>query len=134
MAYLTPWKKYATFSGRAGRAEFWTFWLVNVVIGGVLWGIGLGTASTDATTGLSTGMSTPILVVYVLFGLAILLPSLAVSVRRLHDSGRSGGWYFISFVPCIGPFWLLVLMALAGTPGANQYGEDPRTAPPVPVA
>lgn len=130
--YLTPWKKYATFSGRARRGEFWTFWLVNAVIAGVLEGVGFAIGRNDDGTFNSSGMA--LMVVVGLFGLASFIPNLAVTVRRLHDSGRSGGWFFIAFVPCIGGLWLLVLLLLGGTPGANQYGEDPRTAAPVPVA
>ncbi|HEY7222839.1 MAG TPA: DUF805 domain-containing protein [Micromonosporaceae bacterium] len=115
-SYVTPWKKYATFSGRARRSEYWTFVIVNWVIAAVLVGIGTG-AKVSALA----------YVAYV-FLLAALIPTLAVLVRRLHDSGRSGGWFFISFVPFIGGLWLLVLMFLGGTQGANRYGEDPRTA------
>lgn len=61
-----------------------------------------------------------------LYSLAVLLPSLAVGVRRLHDTSRSGWWMLISLVPFVGGIWLLVLMALEGTAGANRFGEDPK--------
>jgi uncharacterized membrane protein YhaH (DUF805 family) len=62
------------------------------------------------------------MILLAIFGLAILLPSLAVTVRRLHDQDKSGWWIFITFVPFIGGIWFLVLMCLAGTPGPNRFG------------
>lgn len=105
--YLECWKKYAVFSGRARRREYWMFVLWNMLA----W-LGLGI--------LSCGVLNP------LYALAALLPSLAVNVRRLHDSNRSGWWLLLSLVPFVGPVWLLVLMVLGGTRGANRYGEDPK--------
>ena len=116
--YTAPWKKYATFSGRATRAEFWTFSLINAVIYAVLAGIG---ASSKDMSAVGFGL-------YGAFALAALVPSLAVLWRRLHDTGRSGAWFFIAFVPFIGGIWLFVLTLLAGTPGPNQYGEAPQPA------
>lgn len=116
--YAAPWKKYAQFSGRATRAEFWTFSLVNVVIYVVLAGIG---ASSKDLSVVGFGL-------YGAFALAALVPSLAVIWRRLHDTGRSGGWFFISLVPLIGGLWLFILTLLGGTAGPNQFGPDPRSA------
>jgi uncharacterized membrane protein YhaH (DUF805 family) len=113
--YLAPWKKYATFSGRARRAEYWTFVLVNWVVLLVL-----------EIPGFSGGKVGPTVYVAGILGLALIIPTLAVIVRRLHDTGRSGGWFFIVFVPFIGGLWLLILTLLGGTPGPNQYGNDPR--------
>ncbi|MCJ1676986.1 DUF805 domain-containing protein [Streptomyces sp. APSN-46.1] len=110
--YTDVLKKYATFSGRARRQEYWMYTLFNV-------GIIIVLAILDAV--LSTG---PLLVgIYVL---AVFLPSLAVTVRRLHDLGKSGWWYFISLVPFIGGIWLLVLTATAGQQQPNEYGPDPK--------
>src|SRR5262245_29525103 len=67
-------------------------------------------------------------ILYYVYGLAVLLPGLAVAVRRLHDTARSGWWILIALVPFIGGIWLLVLMCLEGTSGPNQYGADPKTA------
>jgi uncharacterized membrane protein YhaH (DUF805 family) len=106
--YTAPWKKYATFSGRAGRGEFWTFVLINWVISAVLYQIGK-----------SSGFN----LLYGIWELAILVPSIAVTWRRLHDSGRSGGWWFLVFLPFIGWIWLFILVLLGGTPGPNQHGE-----------
>jgi uncharacterized membrane protein YhaH (DUF805 family) len=116
--YIIPWKKYARFSGRATRAEFWTFALTNAVIFGVFGGI--GASSTDLTD-----------VAYTLGGVFIFaaaIPSLAVLIRRLHDTGRSGGWFFLAVIPFIGHLWLFVLTLLGGTVGPNQYGPDPQVA------
>ena len=111
--YAAPWKKYATFSGRATRAEYWTFTLINVVIYAVLFGI---SSASDSMRGVGLGL-------YIVFAVATIVPSLAVLVRRLHDTDRSGAWFFISFVPFIGGLWLLVLTLLGGTPGPNKYGQ-----------
>jgi uncharacterized membrane protein YhaH (DUF805 family) len=114
--YAAPWKNYAAFQGRATRGEYWTFALVNIVIAVVLY-------IPVIATGKLALIALP-----AIFWLAVIVPSLAVLVRRLHDSGRSGGWFFISLVPLIGGLWLLVLTLLDGTAGANQYGNNPRTA------
>jgi uncharacterized membrane protein YhaH (DUF805 family) len=117
--YLNALKKYATFSGRARRKEYWIFVLVTFLftivalfIDGLLFG----------TTGQDTGYS----LVYGLFTLAMLLPSLSVLVRRLHDVGKSGWWIFISLVPFIGGIWLLVLLLSDSQPTENQYGLNPK--------
>ena len=103
-------KKYATFSGRATRGQYWSFALINLAIIIVL-EIIAQVANVNA-----------ILYVAGLYGLAVLVPGLAVLVRRLHDTDRSGGWFFIALVPFIGGLWLLVLTLLGGTAGPNKYG------------
>ena len=114
--YLAPWKKYASFSGRARRTEFWLWTLINIV---VYFGL----------AGLATSMdSNALFYVAIAFALVMTLPAIAVTVRRLHDTGRSGAWYFISFVPFIGGFWLLALTLLAGEQGENAYGPNPKAA------
>jgi uncharacterized membrane protein YhaH (DUF805 family) len=126
--YFAPLKKYADFSGRARRKEFWTFTLVNVVIlfvlavvaammGGLAGAQGSGAPSSGA---MFLGF------VFVLFYLAVLIPSLAVQVRRLHDTGKSGWWWFIQLVPFIGGIWLLVLFLLDSEAGSNQWGPNPK--------
>ena len=110
--YLDCWKKYATFAGRARRREYWMFVLWNAVFG-------IGVVVLDAIVGGGGALFT-------LFSLASLLPSLAVCVRRLHDTDRCGWWILISFVPFVGGIWFLILMVLEGSCGANRYGEDPK--------
>ena len=119
--YLKALGSYATFSGRARRKEYWTFGLVNAAIL-----IALFTAITITAGG---GHSPLILsIVYGVFALLILLPSIAVMVRRLHDTDRSGWWFWISLIPAIGGIVLLVFTLLDGNPGTNQYGPSPKNA------
>ncbi len=117
--YLQVLKNYADFSGRACRTEYWMFVLFNFVIGIVL-------AIIDGVIG-SFG------ILSALYGLAILIPGIAVTVRRLHDSGRTGWWIFIGFVPFVGVIVLLIFMVLDSQPGSNTYGPNPKEAP-APVA
>ncbi|GAA1639156.1 DUF805 domain-containing protein [Catellatospora bangladeshensis] len=114
--YLNVLKNYVTFSGRARRKEFWMFTLIHVVVIFALLML-FGSTQADAFYYL-----------YLAYLLGTLLPTIAVTVRRLHDTNRSGGWYFISFVPIIGSFWLLALLTTAGDRQANMYGADPKVA------
>jgi uncharacterized membrane protein YhaH (DUF805 family) len=119
--YLETLKKYATFEGRARRKEFWFFALFNflaMIVLALIDGV-LGTFSEEAGIGLLSG-------IYVL---AIIIPSIAVTVRRLHDTDRSGWWFLLSFVPLIGGLVLLVFEVLDSTPGANRYGPNPKGVP-----
>jgi len=113
--YLTVLKKYAVFSGRARRKEYWYFNLFNFLIafglGVIDWLLGL-VVTSDSGIGLLGG----------LYSLAVLIPGIAVTVRRLHDTGRSGWWLLISFIPIIGFIVLLVFMLSESQPGKNQYG------------
>jgi uncharacterized membrane protein YhaH (DUF805 family) len=109
--YLGVWKNYAGFTGRARRAEYWQFALFNVVAFIVLIAI-------DAAIGTT--------IPYILYALASLVPSLAVGVRRLHDTDRSGWWMLIALVPLVGGIVLLVFFCLEGTRGANKHGADPK--------
>lgn len=117
--------KYATFSGRAQRSEFWWFilfvWLVSIalsIVDSTLFGT---TVVTD--TGFSASTNTPIF--SGIFSLAMLLPNLAVGARRLHDTNRSGWWLLIGLIPLIGFIVLIVFFATQGTRGANRFGPDP---------
>jgi len=116
--YIAVMKKYAVFSGRARRKEYWMFVLFNMIftVVAMLLDNLLGIAIEDVGYG-------PI---YLIYGLAIILPSLAVLVRRLHDIGKSGWWFFINLVPFIGSIWLLVLLATDSQPGVNAYGPNPK--------
>lgn len=110
-------KKYATFSGRARRKEYWMFQLFNMIIIAVLYTLAIATGETIGSL---------FMVIYSLYALGVLLPSLAVTIRRLHDIGKSGSWFFISFVPFIGGIWLLILTCTEGNSGENSYGSDPK--------
>jgi len=116
--YLGAFKKYAVFSGRARRKEFWMFILFNILfsIAAVIIDNVLGLANDRTGYGLFSG----------LYSLAIILPSLGMEIRRLHDVGKSGWWIFISLIPLVGAIWLIVLLATEGQPGDNQYGPDPK--------
>jgi uncharacterized membrane protein YhaH (DUF805 family) len=116
--YTKVLKDYANFSGRARRTEFWMFVLVNTVVVALL--AGLWGAFRDGALGVL------FLVLYVGYALAVLVPTLAVSVRRLHDTNRSGWWWLIGLVPFVGGIVLLVFYVLEGTQGDNQFGADPK--------
>ena len=115
--YIRVLKKYAVFSGRARRKEYWMFFLFSfifslvaglldlVIFGMALWGF------------------SPIAVVY---GIAVFVPGLAVAVRRLHDIGKSGWYLFINLIPIAGPIWFLVLVCLDSQSGDNKYGPNPK--------
>ena len=106
--------KYVQFTGRAGRKEYWLFYLVNIA---------LYLLFIILTSIFGNGVLTLIIsVIYTLFGLAILLPGIAVCVRRLHDVGKGGGWAFIAFVPIVGVFILLYFMIIKGEPNPNRFG------------
>lgn len=116
--YLTVLKNYAVFSGRARRKEYWMFVLFNVIftIAAMILDNVLGLAIKDVGYG-------PFYIVYVL---ATLIPGLAVSVRRLHDIGKSGWYLLMGLIPCVGGIILIVFAATPGDVGENEYGEDPK--------
>lgn len=106
-------KHYADFSGRANRKQFWLYalWLCVVyIVIGIL----------SAALGEKAGNA-----VIALVGLALLVPNLAMIVRRLHDTDRSGWWVLISLLPLIGGLILFVFEVLPGTPGENRFGNQP---------
>ncbi|CAH0530935.1 Inner membrane protein YhaH [Allocatenococcus thiocycli] len=111
--YLAVLKKYAVFNGRARRKEYWMFFLFNLLITIVLEIIDglLGTALIGAV-----------------YGLAVLVPSIAVTVRRLHDIGRTGWWVLIGLIPLLGLIVLIIFAATEGNRGRNEYGSDPKEA------
>ncbi|MGQ0595068.1 MAG: DUF805 domain-containing protein [Gammaproteobacteria bacterium] len=118
--YFEVLKKYAMFKGRARREEYWYFVLFNTLITiglGMIDGV-TGLFSPEAGVGLLSG----------LYSLAVLIPSIAVSVRRLHDTDRSGWWLLISLVPLVGAIVLLVFLVLDSQPGENQYGSNPKAS------
>jgi uncharacterized membrane protein YhaH (DUF805 family) len=108
--YVSVLKKYNDFDGRARRSEYWYFVLINVLVGQVL----------NFTNALLFNGSAVIGYLLLLFNLVILVPSIAVAVRRMHDVGKSG-WYALI------PVYNLILACTEGTKGANEFGSDPKT-------
>ncbi len=115
--YLEVLKKYAVFNGRARRKEYWMFFSFNVIIYFIL-------SLVEVVAGIAPEIDQSVLAS--LYTLAVFLPSLAVSVRRLHDTGRSGWWLLISLVPIIGAIVLLVFLVQDSDAGENQYGPNPK--------
>lgn len=112
--YTQVLKKYAIFSGRSQRKEFWIFFLFNALIGAIL-GI------IDSALHTKYGGN-----IVLLYSLAVGIPSIAVAVRRLQDTGRSGWWIFLNLIPIIGFIVLLIFMAQNSQPGTNKYGSNPK--------
>ncbi|MEO8516184.1 MAG: DUF805 domain-containing protein [Flavobacterium sp.] len=113
-------ENYANFSGRARRSEYWYYILMNVII--FIFSIIL-CACLDS---ISESLAEVGIGILLLYFLAIVIPSLAVLVRRLHDIDKSGWYYFIRFIPIIGPIWLLIMLCTNGIQGRNNYGDDPK--------
>ncbi|MGD0293685.1 MAG: DUF805 domain-containing protein [Terracidiphilus sp.] len=116
--YLMVLKKYAQFSGRSRRKELWMFTLFNCIFSWALYILGIVFKENM--------LGTIFLGLYFIYVLAVLVPGLAVGVRRLHDTNRSGWWWFIILVPFVGPIILLVFWVLDSQPGTNQYGPCPK--------
>ena len=110
--YLKVLQDYAVFEGRAQRQEYWMFILINILVV-----IALGII--ESLIGLSGVVTT-------LYSLAVFIPSLAVSVRRLHDTERTGWWLLIGILPLLGPLVLLIFYCIDGDYGDNDYGPDPK--------
>lgn len=123
--YLKVMKEnFSNFSGRARRKEFWMwylFYVIVLIVAMILDGV-LGTGFE-----IGYGVTTPYGWIYVIAALAHVIPGLAVSVRRLHDVGKSGWFMFISLIPIIGGIWLLVLMCTDGDSSENAYGPSPKS-------
>ena len=115
--YLAVLKNYVGFSGRARRTEYWMFALFNFIIFVVL-------AILAAIT-----KSFFFWILYALYGLGVLLPSLAVTWRRIQDTGRNGLWILLGLIPFVGGIILLVFTLLPSTPGPNEFGPEPAAIP-----
>jgi uncharacterized membrane protein YhaH (DUF805 family) len=111
--YLAVLNKYAVFIGRARRKEYWMFFLFNFIFNSILVIVDgfLGTVSLS-----------------IIFGLAVFIPGLAVTIRRLHDIGRTGWWVLIGLIPFIGAIVLIIFAATDGNKGSNEYGADPKAS------
>jgi uncharacterized membrane protein YhaH (DUF805 family) len=116
---LMPLRRYAEFSGRSRRQEYWMYTL-GIVIAGIVLQVIEGIVGLSGMVGGVYGPLTAIL------GLGTLVPSIAVAVRRLHDTDRSGWWLLLVFVPFIGWLVLLYFYVIEGTKGPNQFGPDPK--------
>lgn len=118
-------RQYSDFNGRARRKEYWMYQLiVGLIFLAVMIVIGGLAAATSSESLLYVMMG-----VMIILGLGLALPSIAVTTRRLHDTGRSGWWQLISLVPYVGGFVVLIFCVLEGNPGPNQYGPDPKALP-----
>ena len=128
-AVSTCFRKYAVFSGRATRPEYWYFVLFVYLLAIPLVAIAVAT-SRSGSDELSGGAATAVVVISLAY-LAVLLPTWAAAVRRLHDTDHSGWFLFVSLIPLVGGIILLVTLATDGTQGPNRYGADPkgRTSP-----
>jgi uncharacterized membrane protein YhaH (DUF805 family) len=114
--YLKVLKAYAVFTGRARRKEYWMFILISVLVTA-------GLVVVDVILGLRIGNNG---LLSTLYGLAVLIPALAVAVRRLHDTNRSGWWLLLVLVPFFGSLTLLVFFVLDSSPGTNRFGPNPK--------
>lgn len=115
--YIGVLKKYAVFSGRARRKEYWMFVLINIVVS-----VGLAIADNVLGTVSQAGVG----MLGALYSLGVLIPSLAVGVRRLHDTDRSGWWLLIGLIPLIGLIVLIVFFVMDSQPGQNRFGANPK--------
>jgi len=118
--YLECLRKYGVFGGRARRKEYWYFVLFNIIISIVLRVIDRATGSFSAEAGMG--------LLGAIYALAILIPSVAVTVRRLHDTDHSGWWLFIPLIPIIGAIVLFVFTVQDSNAGENKYGPSPKAA------
>ena len=137
-AVMRFFAKYATFSGRASRSEYWWWVLANFLVvvafnlTGSLAGEEFDTVSVNLLSPFSPGPTSPITTVtgalFLIYTLGTLLPALALTWRRLHDVDRSGAWFFIVFIPLAGAMVLLVFPLLSQRPGGSRFDANPQPA------
>ncbi|MBR3764142.1 MAG: DUF805 domain-containing protein [Clostridia bacterium] len=108
-AIKTCFQKYADFSGRARRSEYWNFYLFNALVSG----------AAGAIFGADS-------IITSIISLALLIPGLAVAWRRMHDIGKSGAWNFIALIPLVGTILVIIWMCKDSVPGTNAYGTNPK--------
>ena len=119
--YLKVLSQWSDFKGRARRKEYWMFVLFNAIFAIIA-------AILDNVLGLTFIQEIPYGYIFIIYSLILIIPSLAVAVRRLHDISKSGWWYLIALIPFIGGIWLLVLFVIDSTPGENKWGLNPKEA------
>lgn len=118
-AYRSFWKNYVNFQGRTSRGGYWYTVLCNVIVSLIIYALAF-VAGIMRSGGLAMVAS----ILSIGYMVAVAIPTIAISVRRLHDIGKSGFWYFIMFVPCIGSIVFLIFMCMPSVPGANEYGAQ----------
>ena len=117
--------RYAKFDGRASRSEFWYFALFYFIVNIIL--VLIDSLVINPILGATPSQMGQGGILQVIFALALLVPSIALAVRRLHDIGKSGWWYLIVFIPIVGVLVLLYFFVLDSQPGTNQYGHNPKS-------
>ena len=124
--YLKCWQQFADFSGRARRKEYWMFTLFNAIVAFVI----------SLILGIIVRLTGILALSYLsyIYTLAVLVPSLAVCVRRLHDVGKSGWMYLIGLIPIVGWIWLIVLFCTDSQKGSNQWGNNPKESEIYPIS
>jgi len=121
---LMPLKRYADFNGRSRRKEYWMFTLLNFIVAIVLYALMF--MGMDYETGQPGTLGMLAMGLLGIYFLAILIPSIAVQVRRFHDQDKSGWFVLLAFIPFVGGLIVIVFMCLEGTRGPNRFGEDPK--------
>ena len=126
---LMPLRRYADFSGRSRRKEYWMFFLFNMLVAAGIWCV-IGVAmllmyNMNASESAMMALFMPLIGLYMLYVLAMFVPGLAVTVRRFHDQDHSGWMILLGLIPGLGGLILLVFMCLEGTRGPNRFGPDP---------
>jgi uncharacterized membrane protein YhaH (DUF805 family) len=123
--YLKVLKNYAVFTGRASRTEYWMFVLFNIIFCTIAIVIDHLLGTTFNIDSLNGAVNFPYGYFYLVYVLAVLIPGLAVFVRRLHDIGKTGWYFLVAIIPIVGAIWLLILLVTDSNPGANKYGTNP---------
>jgi uncharacterized membrane protein YhaH (DUF805 family) len=129
---LMPLRRYAQFSGRSRRKEYWMWFLFLIIVTVITTYLdillGLGGSAAGTQEGMSVSFNVNFGLITILFLLAVFLPNLAVGVRRLHDLDKSGWMILIGLIPLFGALYLLFLFTQPGTVGPNRFGPDPKGA------
>ena len=129
--YLRALKNYAVFSGRSTRTEYWMWVLTGIIVAALVSVatviIGVGSFTISALVGLVfSGSGGAIRFLPQLYALFVFLPGISIVVRRLHDTGKSGWFFWIILIPVVGAIWLFILMCIDSTPSENAYGANPK--------
>jgi uncharacterized membrane protein YhaH (DUF805 family) len=127
--WLAAWNNFGVFSGRARRMEYWLFRLEIMLVGlviGVPFALLKGTTSSEIVPESNSLMGILILGVVAILSIILIIVDLGVTIRRLHDTGKSGWWIFIRLVPYIGSLVIFIFMVMDSEAGENQYGPNPK--------